>query len=81
MDCSIKDSPLNNNNIKNNGVKKPSRNKLERFKSLSSAGSWESEDEGPPLASEDSDVAEFESFSCTDEEEEDEGCSLSVTIK
>ena len=84
MDCAIKDSPLNNNNIKNNEVKKSSRNKLERYKSLSSAGSWESEDEGPPLASEDSDVgdvAEFESFSGTDEEEEDEGCSLSVTIK
>lgn len=84
VDCSVKETPNNNNNnIKINGVKK--NNKLERFKSLSSAGSWESEDDCPPLASEDSDVgdhAEFESFSGTeDDEDDDESCSLSVTIK
>ena len=157
MDCALKESPLNNNNIKNNGGKKVRENmllktliagvqnsqyyamqwnyngfwkknilknlvsvkkkefsaiysllkkakvKLERYKSLSSAGSCESEDESPPssanqrpvlchvisqseaappLASEDSDVgdqAEFESFSGTEEEEEE--CSLSVSIK
>ena len=69
--------------IKQSQVKK--RTKLERYKSLSSAGSWESEDECPPLASEDSDigdVVEFESFSGTEEDDDDdEGCSLSVTAK
>ena len=76
---------LNNNNIKNEAGRR--RSKLERYKSLSSAGSWEtgSEDDCPPLASEDSDigdVAEFESFSGTEDEDEDEeSCSLSVTAK
>ena len=60
--------------------------KLEICKSLSSAESWESEDDCPPLASEDSDIGEqgeFESFSGTEEEEEEEEdtCSLSVTQK
>ena len=105
MDCGIKESSsvlINNNNLKN----ERRRSKLERYKSLSSAGkyclligqlklilssdwsgSWEtgSEDDCPPLASEDSDigdVAEFESFSGTEDEEEDEeSCSLSVTAK
>ena len=85
-DCSnVKDPALNiNNNIKNTAVKK--NIKLERYKSLSSAGSWESEDDCPPLASEDSDLGEhgeFESFSGTEDEddEEEDTCSLSVTIK
>ena len=58
--------------------------KLEICKSLSSAESWESEDDCPPLASEDSDIGEqgeFESFSGTEEEEEDAGWTLSVTQK
>ena len=45
----------------------------------------ESEEDCPPLASEDSDIGdhgEFESFSGTDEEEEEEDtCTLSVTQK
>ena len=45
-----------------------------KLKSLSSAGSWEGEEDCPPLASEDSDIGdhvEFESFSDTEDDEED----------
>ena len=66
MDCGVKEAAVDNNNLKNH-VKKVT--KLERFKSLSSAGSWESEEDCPPLASEDSaigDHVEFESFSGTE---------------
>ena len=83
VDSSAKSSPIiNNNNIR--GQRKNS--KLEICKSLSSAESWESEDDCPPLASEDSDIGEqgeFESFSGTEDEEdeEDDTCTLSVTQK
>ena len=81
MDCGGKEAAVDNNNLKHH-VKKAT--KLERFKSLSSAGSWESEEDCPPLASEDSDIGdhvEFESFSGTEEEEEEDRCSLAVTLK
>jgi len=68
--------------VENNAKK---NNKLELFKSLSSAESWESEDDCPPLASEDSDLGdpgEFESFSGTeDDDEEDDNVSMSVSTK
>ena len=54
-----------------------------KLKSLSSAGSWEGEEDCPPLASEDSDIGDhvgFESFSDTEEEEEDR-CGLAGTLK
>ena len=55
---------------------------MEISKILSSAESWESEEDCLSLASEDSDIGdhgEFESFSGTDEEEDT--CTLSVTQK
>ena len=68
--------------IENNAKK---NNKLELFKSLSSAESWESEEDCPPLASEDSDLGdpgEFESFSGTeDEDEEEDNVSMTVSTK
>ena len=84
VDCSIKTETVNNNNKLEPGQRK--NGKVEIFKSLSSAESWttESEDDCPPLASEDSDIGdqgEFESFSGTEEEEEDDTCTLSVTQK
>ena len=72
------------NNIHPKDDMKKINNKLERYKSLSSGGSWESEDDCPPLASEDSDIGdhgEFESFSGTEDEEDEESCSLTVTTK
>ena len=67
--------------IENNAKK---NNKLELFKSLSSAESWESEEDCPPLASEDSDLGdpgEFESFSGTeDEDEKEDNVSMTVTV-
>ena len=88
LDCAMKGSPtttsINNNNKLELAQRK--NGKVEIFKSLSSAESWESEDDCPPLASEDSDIGdhgEFESFSGTEEEEEEEEdtCTLSVTQK
>ena len=86
LDTAIKGSPIssinNNNKLE---VSQRKNGKVEIFKSLSSAESWESEEDCPPLASEDSDIGdhgEFESFSGTDEEEEEEDtCTLSVTQK
>ena len=62
-----------NRDIVDYGIKEAAvdNNKL---KSLSSAGSWEGEEDCPPLASEDSDIGdhvEFESFSDTEDDEED----------
>lgn len=77
LDCSV-------NNNKQETARRKNSSKLELCKSLSSAESWESEDDCPPLASEDSDIGEqgeFESFSGTEEEEEDAGWTLSVTQK
>ena len=91
LDCAVKVSPITTtaNTINNNNkleVAQRKNGKVEIFKSLSSAESWESEDDCPPLASEDSDIGdhgEFESFSGTDddEEEEEDICTLSVTQK
>ena len=88
LDSSVKESPTTTNTLNNNKLEVAGRKngKVEIFKSLSSAESWESEDDCPPLASEDSDIGdhgEFESFSGTDEEEEEEEdiCTLSVTQK
>ena len=90
LDSAIKGSPTStasttsNNNNKLEAAQRKN-GKVEIFKSLSSAESWESEDDCPPLASEDSDIGdhgEFESFSGTDEDEEEEDtCTLSVTQK
>ena len=87
LDCAMKGSPTTTTTINNNKLEVAQRKngKVEIFKSLSSAESWESEDDCPPLASEDSDIgdhAEFESFSGTDDDEEEEDtCTLSVTQK
>ena len=87
LDCAVKGSPTTTNNNNKLEVSQRKNGKVEICKSLSSAESWESEDDCPPLASEDSDIGdhgEFESFSGTDdddEEEEEDICTLSVTQK